>query len=65
MGSRAGHIEMIGEREIMIDVLLLPETSRAEEPGERKKWTIPIVLPSGGAAAARRRHRAKQHRGNI
>ncbi len=27
--------------------------------------TIPIVLPSGGAAAARRHHRAKQHRGNI
>ena len=40
---------------------------RAElsEPGERKKRTIPIVLPSGGAAAARRRHRAKQHRGYI
>jgi hypothetical protein len=42
-------------------------SSRAEQPtaGKRKKRTIPIVLPSGGAAAARRRHRAMQHRGYI
>jgi hypothetical protein len=34
-------------------------------PLQKKKWTIPIVLPSGGATAARRRHRAKQHCGYI
>ena len=64
---------MIGEREIMIDVLLLPEMSLSRagrDSGGRatrskEKRTIPIVLPSGGAAAARRRHRAKQRRGYI
>jgi hypothetical protein len=56
---------MIGELEIMIDVLLLLEMSRAKQAGERKKWTIPIVLPSGSTAAARLSHLAKQHRGYI
>jgi hypothetical protein len=62
---------MIGEREIMIDVLLLTEMSRAERAAGRadcqarknERITRAIVLPSGGGAAARRRHRAKQHRG--
>jgi hypothetical protein len=31
------NIEMIGEREIMIDVLLLPEMSRAERAERGKK----------------------------
>jgi hypothetical protein len=40
MGSQAGlrlgeEVEMIGEREI--DVLLLPEMSRAEQAGQEKK----------------------------
>jgi hypothetical protein len=68
MGSRDGlveKVEMIGGREIDVRVLLLPERSRAERAGRAKKRTIPIVLPSGGAAAARKRHRAKQHRGYI
>ena len=57
---------MTGESEIMIDVLLLPEMSRAERAWRAKKMNIiPIVLPSGGAAAARRRHQAKQHSGYI
>ncbi len=59
-------VEMIGEREI--DVLLLPfyqKWAELSEPGEQRKWTIPIVLPSGDTAAARRRNRAKQHSGYI
>ncbi len=32
---------------------------------QAKKRTIQIVLPSGGAAAARQRHRAMQHLGYI
>jgi hypothetical protein len=56
---------MFGEREIMIDHNFLPEMSRAERAGRANKRSIPIVLPLGGGAAARRRHRAKQHRGYI
>ena len=37
---------MIGESEIMVNVLLLPS-----EHGERKKRTISIVVPSGCEAA--------------
>jgi hypothetical protein len=56
---------MIGEREI--DVLLLPEMSRAERAGQAKKMNNSYcrALRRPGAAAARRRHRAKQHRGYI
>ncbi len=37
---------MIGEREIMIDVLLLPEMSRAEQAGRAKKnEQFPLSCP--------------------
>jgi hypothetical protein len=63
MGSQAElvrKVEMIGELEI--NVLLLPERSRAERAWLAKKQTIPIVMPSG---ARQQRHGAKQHSGYI
>ncbi len=53
------NIEMIGEREIMIDVLLLPEMSRAERAGRAKKnEQFPLscpqaALPRRGSAIGR------------
>ncbi len=53
-------VEMIGEREI--DVLVLPEMSRAERAGRAKKnEQFPLSCPQ----AARQRHWAKQRCGYI
>jgi hypothetical protein len=47
------NIEMIGEREIMVNVLLLPEMSRAERAGRAKK------MKCSHCPALRRRRRCK------
>jgi hypothetical protein len=47
------NIEVIGEREIMIDVLLLPEMSRAERAGRAKK------MNNSHCPALRRRRRGE------
>ncbi len=52
-GVNEGAGEMIGEREIMIDVLLLPEMSRAERAGRAKK------LNNSHCPALRRRRRGE------
>ncbi len=48
--------------DIMTNTMKCGELSK---PGKWKKRTIPIVLPSGCAAAARRQHQAKQDSGYI
>ncbi len=52
------NIEVIGEREIMIDVLLLPEMSRAERAGRAKNLMV-MNLNNSHCPALRRRRRGE------
>jgi hypothetical protein len=64
-GSRAGlvnKVEMIGALELEINVLLLPEMSRAEQAWQvRKKEQFQLSCPGSCTADARLLHQAMQH----